>query len=159
MTYPRSNLAHWGRDKNGGQFPDIFHNDVIKWKHFRRYWPFVRIIHRSPVNSHHKGQWRGALRFSLICAWITGWENHRNSDLRPHRARYDVTMMKCIFLNENVCISITISLKFVPKGPINNIPALVQIMAWRRTGDKPLSEPMVVNLLTDTYMSHSVSMI
>ena len=56
---------------------------------------------------------------------------------------------KCIFLDENVGISITISLKFVPKGQTNNIPALVQIMAWRRPGDKPLSEPMKVSLLTD----------
>ena len=55
---------------------------------------------------------------------------------------------KLIFLNENVRISIKISLKFVPKGPIKNIPALVQIMAWRRSGDKPLSEPMMVCLLT-----------
>ena len=55
---------------------------------------------------------------------------------------------KCIFLNENVTISIKISLKFVAKGPINNIPALVQIMAWRRPGDKPLSEPMMVSLPT-----------
>ena len=55
---------------------------------------------------------------------------------------------KRIFLNENVRISIKISLKFVPKGPINNNPALVQIMAWRRSGDKPLSEPMMVGLLT-----------
>ena len=52
-----------------------------------------------------------------------------------------------IFLNGNVIISIKISLKFVPKGPINNNPALVQIMAWRRSGDKPLSEPMMVSLL------------
>ena len=44
------------------------HDDVIKWKHFPCYWPFVRGIHRSPVNSPHKGQWRGALMFSLICA-------------------------------------------------------------------------------------------
>ena len=51
-------------------------------------------------------------------------------------------------LNENERISLRISLKFVPKGPINNIPALVQIMAWRRTGDKPLSEPMLVRLQT-----------
>ena len=51
-------------------------------------------------------------------------------------------------LNENVRISIDFSLKFVPKGPINNIPALVQIMAWRRPDDKPLSEPVVVSLLT-----------
>ena len=55
---------------------------------------------------------------------------------------------KCVFLNENVWISIEISLKFIPKGPINNIPALLQIMAWRRLGVKPLSEPMMVSLLT-----------
>ena len=54
----------------------------------------------------------------------------------------------CIFLNENVWIPIKISLKFVPKGRINNVPALVQIMAWRRPGDKPLSEPMMVSLPT-----------
>ena len=56
-------------------------------------------------------------------------------------------IFKCIFLNENVCIPIKISLKFVPKGPIN-IPALGQIMAWCPPGDKPLSEPMMVSLLT-----------
>ena len=48
--------------------PHSRHDDVIKWKHFPRYWPFVRGIHRSPVNSPHKSQWRGALMFSLICA-------------------------------------------------------------------------------------------
>ena len=53
-----------------------------------------------------------------------------------------------IFVNENVRISIKFPLKFVPKGPIHNIPALVQIMAWRRPGDKPLSEPVMVSLLT-----------
>ena len=55
---------------------------------------------------------------------------------------------KCIFLNENIRISIKISLKLVPKVPINNIPALVQIMAWHRPGDKPLSEPMMVSFPT-----------
>ena len=49
------------------------HDDVIKWKHFPRYWPFVRGIHRFPVNSPHKGQWRGALMIFLICVWINGW--------------------------------------------------------------------------------------
>ena len=49
---------------------DHTHDDVIKWKHLPCYWSFVRGIHRSPVNSPHKGQWRGALMFSLICAWI-----------------------------------------------------------------------------------------
>ena len=67
------------------------HDDVIKWKHFPRYWPFVRGIHRWPVNSPHKGQWRGALMFSLICAWINRWVNNREADdLRRHRAHYDV---------------------------------------------------------------------
>ena len=70
-----------------------WHDDVIKWKHFLRYWPFVRGIHRLPVNSPHKGQWRGALMFSLICAWTNGWAKHR--DLRCHRAHYDVTVMLC----------------------------------------------------------------
>ena len=62
--------------------------------------------------------------------------------------RFADDTFKRIFLNENVRISIMISLKFVPKGPINNNPALVQIMAWRRSGDKPLSEPMMLSLLT-----------
>ena len=57
-------------------------------------------------------------------------------------------IFKCIFLNENFWIPNKISLKFVPKGPINNIPSLAQIMAWRRPGDKPLSEPMMVSSLT-----------
>ena len=55
-------------------------------------------------------------------------------------------VFKCIFLNENIQISIRISLKFDPKGPLNNIPALVQIMAWCRPGNKPLSETMMVKL-------------
>ena len=66
----------------------------VKWKHFPRYWPFVWGIHRSPVNSPHKGQWRGALMFSLICAWIHSWVNNREAgDWRRHRAHYDVTVM------------------------------------------------------------------
>ena len=71
------------------------HDDVIQWKHFPRYWPFVRGIHRSPVKSPHKGQWRGALKFSLICVWINGWVNNRKAgDLRCHRAHYDVIVMR-----------------------------------------------------------------
>ena len=70
------------------------HDDVIKWKHFPRYWPFVRGIHRSPVNSLHKGEWRGAVMFSLICVWINGWVNNREAGyLRRHRAHYDVNVM------------------------------------------------------------------
>ena len=68
--------------------------------------------------------------------------------LRPRQNGRHFPDFQRIFLNENVKISIKISLKFVPKGPINKIPALVQIMAWRRPGGKPLSEPMMVRLLT-----------
>ena len=62
-------------------------------------------------------------------------------------------IFKRIFLNENVLIPIKISLKCVPMGSINDIPALVQIVAWRRQGDKPLSEPMMVNLRHSASMS------
>ena len=79
------------------------HDDVIKWKHFPRYWPFLWGIYRSPVNSAHKGQWRGALMFALIYAWINGWVNNREAgDLRRHRAHYDVMVLRawtvCIIL-------------------------------------------------------------
>ena len=67
---------------------------------------------------------------------------------RPNRRHFADDIFKCIFQNENECISPRISLKFVLKVRINNTPALVQIMAWRRPGDKPLSEPMMVSLLT-----------
>ena len=70
------------------------HDDDIEWKHFPRYWPFVRGIHRSPVNSSHKGQWSGALMFSLICASINDWvSNGEAGDFRRHRAHYDVNVM------------------------------------------------------------------
>ena len=55
---------------------------------------FVRGIHRWPVNSPHKEQWRGTLMFSLIWAWINGWVNNREAgDLRRYRAQYDVIVM------------------------------------------------------------------
>ena len=64
------------------------------WRHLPRYWPFVRGIHWSPMNSPHKGQWRRALVFYLICAWINAWVNNRAAgDLRRHRAHHDVIVM------------------------------------------------------------------
>ena len=70
------------------------HNDVIKWKYFPRYWSFVRGIHGSPVNSPDKCQWRGALKFSLICTGANGWVNNRDAgDLRCHRANHNVAVM------------------------------------------------------------------
>ena len=66
---------------------------VTKQRHFPCYWPFVRGIHWSPVDSPRKGQWRGSLIFSLICAWTNGWaNNHDACVLRRYRAHYDVTV-------------------------------------------------------------------
>ena len=74
----------------------------------------------------------------------------RINTLRPRQngRHFADVIFKCIFLNENIWIPIKTSLKLVPQGPINDIPALFQIMAWRRPGDKPLSEPMMVSLTT-----------
>ena len=78
------------------------HDYVIKWKHFPRYRPFVRGIHRSTVNPPHKDQWHGALMFTLICARINGWVNNRKAgDLRRHRRHYDVIIM---ILWHRVCL-------------------------------------------------------
>ena len=84
--------------------------------------------------------------------YFSCWAQHIGTinSLRPRQNGRHFTddIFECIFLNENVWISLEISLKFVPEVRINTIPTLVQIMAWRRPGDKPLSEPMMVNLLT-----------
>ena len=105
MTYPeysplqapqdRSTLMnHMGKCRDKKTDVSIGHDDVIKWKHFPRDWPFVWEIHRSPANSPDKGQRCGALMCSLICAWINGWVNNRKAgDLRRHHAHYDVTVM------------------------------------------------------------------
>ena len=95
-------------------------------KQLRRWWS------ETPSCSlHHcNGRWVNTLR------------------LRQNGRYFADDFFKCIFLNGNFLIPIKSSLKFVPKGPINNIPALAQIIAWRRPGDKPLSEPMMVSLLT-----------
>ena len=86
----------------------------------------------------------------VLCKYTQSHYCHRLNTLRPGQngRHFADDTFKRIFLNESVRISIKISLKFVPKGPINNIPALVQIMAWRRPGDKPLSETMLVSLPT-----------
>ena len=76
-------------------------DDVIKWKHFLRYKPFVRGIHRSPVNSPYKSQWRGVLMFSSIWAQINGWVNNGEAgDVRRHRAHYDVTVMGWFYYHD-----------------------------------------------------------
>ena len=88
---------------------------------------------------------RGFLWFGMI---NTIYSSAINTLRLRQNGRHFQDIFKCIFLNENVKISIKISLKFVPKGPVNYITALNQIMAWCRPGDKSLSEPMMVSLLT-----------
>ena len=81
----QGNLIYWSLKS--------YHDDVIKWKYFLHYWPFVRGIYQSPVNSPHKGQWRGALMLSLICVWINAWVNDREAGAsRCHHAHYDIVM-------------------------------------------------------------------
>ena len=88
---------------------------------------FVWGIHRDRWIPRTKGQLRGKCFHLMTSSW---------------------DIFKCVFFNENVWITIKISLTFVPQGPVNNISALIQIMAWRRPGDGPLSVRMMVSLLT-----------
>ena len=100
----------------------------------------------------------GSLKELLI--WHYSWLDIVNMQLNTLRSRqhgryFADDTFKCIFLNDNIRISIKSSLKFVPRGPINNIRALVQIMAWHRLDDKPSSEPMVVRSPTHICVSMS----
>ena len=79
------------------QKTSFWYDDIFKWKHFPRYWPFVRRIHGSRVDYPHKGQWSGPLVFSLIRAWTNGRANNRDAgDLRRHCAHYGVTYLSWI---------------------------------------------------------------
>ena len=130
-------LTHWGRlayiyvsklNIIGSDHGLVPHDDVIKWKHLPRYWPFVRGIHRSPVNSPHKGQWRGSLMFSLICIWINGWVNNREAgDLRRYRAHSDVTPMgQAIYTNDGILL-------FWPLGTnLNEILIAIHTFSFKR---------------------------
>ena len=99
-------------------------------------------LHTSP------GRW--AMECQIWQPWLILLSHYSFNTLKPGQdgRHFADDIFKWIFLNEFIWISIKVSLKFVPRGPINNNPALVQIMAWRRPGDKPLSEPMVVSLPT-----------
>ena len=105
------------------------------WNHFRYYWPLWEEPCGHRRVSLAKDQWYRVLIISL----------------RPRQdgRHFADDIFMCIFFNENCCILIKFSLKYVRKGPIDNNPALVEIMAWRRSGDKPLSQPMMISLPTD----------
>ena len=109
------------------------HDDVIKWKNFPRYWPFVRGIRRSPVKSPHKGQWRETLMFSLICTRIKCWVNsHEAGDLRRYFVHYDVIVMgraglngKTVFPSIGIPILESISLQFYFQNVVYDTTALL----------------------------------
>ena len=112
--------ALWEHNSDTRKSPCLscFHDDVIKWKHFLRYWPFVRGIHRWPVNSPHKGQWRGALMFPLICTWRNSWINNReagylrSAPLRPLWCHCNVLVVDftLLFTTMSHCCNCTIIL-------------------------------------------------
>ena len=130
------------------------HDDIIKWKHFPHYWPFVWGIHRSPVNSPHKGQRRGALMFSLICVWINDWVNNREAgDLRRYHTHYDIIVMWWAGCSDGVELywnewnsdgktlnSSPPSAEYMRQWIVS---ALVQIVACRLFGTMPLSKSML----------------
>ena len=102
------------------------HDGIIKWKHFLHYWPFVQGIHQSPVNSPHKGQWHGALMFSLNCVWINGWVNNREaSDLRRYRGHYDVIVMISLFF-----VPMTYLALFLSAGECSIKNIYCQVKTW-----------------------------
>ena len=91
----------------------------------------------------------GVSRINPYRHWdLCQWRNLNSLRPRQNGRHFADDISNCISLIENISIPIKISLKFVPGAPISNIPALVQIMAWRRPGDKPLSGPMMISLPT-----------
>ena len=156
-TYQRMTFANWNQTK------------IIAKLFAKAVCSFI-CAHSFYVHSRHGAwclesyRWMANHTFILCCKVLIKTLSHllkiiQNSQagvwtlvntLRPREngRHFADDIFKCIFLNENFWIPIKISLKLVPKGPINNIPVLVQIMAWPQPGDKPLSEPMMVSLLT-----------
>ena len=128
---------------------------IIKhFQHWFSYSPFAcsESSHLSPepmLPYHYKID-KTSLNVWMSMLWSSWWHHYCINSLRPrlNRRPFADDIFKCIFLNENELFSLKISLKLVLEGPINNISALVRIMAWRRPGDKPLSEPMMVSLLS-----------
>ena len=134
VNWTLRNKLQWNFNRNSYIFiqENAFENVV---------WKMAAILSRPQCVNDSEGDRIQCLAYSSWYQWL--------NTLRPRQnGRRFTDVFKCIFLNENVCIMIKISLNFVPKGPINSVPALVQTMAWSRPGEKPLSEPMMVSLPT-----------
>ena len=120
-------------------------DDVIKWKHFPRYWPFVRGVDRSSVNSSHKGQWCGALMFSVICAWINGWVTNREADeLGRHCDHYDITVMGYLYFVFSIAFYLSDFIEW------NSTSLTVTTQQW--AGDK--SAEFILYIVTYMDMPH-----
>ena len=118
-----------------------WHERMLIYCSFRNYFSFKKVQPFSAILS--------IILFHSQCV--------KRSSPGQNGRHFAADISKCIFMNEMFCIWIRISMKFVPKRPIDNKSALVQVMAWRRTGDKPLPEPMLTQF-TDTYMQHKGEM-
>ena len=120
----------------------------LGWRGIHGWWNLKDNMHEITVGTLGS-RWIEIETHDTRYCWNIGCpsKTHLNT-LRPRQngRRFADDTFRRIFLNENVRVSIKISLNFVPNGPIDNIPSLVQIMAWRHPGDKPLSEPMMVIL-------------
>ena len=134
-----SNWGSWATCPSLWRGQEIFYLKMEKWAIIVDMLSIVEMqvqcIHIEELNKPH-------LWVAMGTAQLAHWGRDKTA------AIFQTTFSNAFFLNENVCIPLKISLKFVPEVRINSFPALVQIMAWRRPGDKPLSEPMRVNLMT-----------
>ena len=129
---------------------DQFNTKMLSYQYSNSHYKDETVIRPSYLynGNFHMGKTTSLYWISLKTAFILiGMSCLINTlRLRRNRQHLQMTFSNAFFFNDCVWISLTISLKFVPRVPINNIPALVQIMAWCRPGDKPLSEPKMVSL-------------
>ena len=144
-------IDHWSAERVCGILTAILINDKsfeitkVPWD------PFIRTDNEKLKNVKI-ASFSWSLQIIFILSLLRDHILFDTLRLRQNGRHFADEIFKRIFLNENIWIPIKISLKFVPKGQINNIPTLVQIMAWRHPGDKPLSEAMMVSLLTHIYI-------
>ena len=134
--YEMQKLSHWLTHHHIWKMSVTVPYLIIKWG-----------IRRFQFDRPQHPQWQFGCDADILSVWCTQCCQFNILRPRQNGRHFADDTFKCIFLKENVRISIKISLKFVPKSPFDNIPALFQIMAWRRPGDKPLSEAMMVSLL------------
>ena len=124
--------------------PDVFICCGSKWELENYFQLFIRFLVHSCGSCH----WRGVFLELVISCFIVVMFPVNTLRPRQDGCHFADDIFTCNFFNENCCILIKFSLKYVHKGPIDNNPALVQITAWRRSGDKPLCEPMMISLPT-----------